>query len=93
MTLRPIFLSLLFTLTAPIAFADCALEQTACEAKCAVQYIGDDAGETGCKARCVGARAACHAKNGVDKTAEFGESAWEGTKSFVKGLTGSDDKE
>lgn len=87
--------SIIFT---PIASADCATEQTICEAQCSVKYFNDDAAALGCKSKCVAKRAVCSTESGaktavdtggdvLDKGVEVSKEAWENTKSFVKGVT------
>lgn len=69
------------------SWADCDTDYQICEKTCYVKYFNDDAAITGCKSKCVGAKGVCLAKVGADKTVELGEDAWEGTKSFFKGMT------
>lgn len=81
-------IALFVSLVPSISFADCAMEHEICEKTCYVKHFNDDAAITGCKTKCVGERGVCMAKAGADKTVEIGEDAWEGTKSFIKGVTG-----
>lgn len=81
-----------------LAIADCATEQTLCEAECSLRYFSDEAAELGCKSKCVAKRAVCSTESGaktavdtggdvLDKGVEMSKEAWENTKSFVKGAT------
>lgn len=81
-------IALLVSIAPSISFADCATEHEICEQACYVKHFNDDAAIAGCKTKCVGERGVCLAKAGADKTVEIGEGAWEGTKSFIKGVTG-----
>lgn len=65
----------------------CDRAQEICDLNCDSQYPNDKAARTGCKSRCVAERAACSTSVGAGKAAEVGKGAWEGTKSFFKGLT------
>ncbi|WP_027859346.1 hypothetical protein [Marinobacterium jannaschii] len=69
------------------AIADCSTKQTFCEAQCKVKHLSDEMAEAGCNSKCVAERAACSAEKGADTAVDAGKKAWEGTKSFVKGLT------
>ncbi|GGK80421.1 hypothetical protein [Amphritea balenae] len=77
----------LLLLNSPLALADCSDEQTWCETKCEVKHLGDDAAVTGCKSKCVAARAACSTKVGAETAWEATKDAADNTKSFFKGLT------
>ena len=75
------------TLLAPLAQADCADEQTWCETKCEVKHMTDDAAVTGCKSKCVAARAACSTKAGAETAWDATKKAAQDTKSFFKRFT------
>ncbi|WP_421862092.1 hypothetical protein [Motiliproteus sp.] len=80
--------TLLFTaLFSVTAQADCSFKYQICEKSCDVKHLGDDAAVAGCTSKCVAKRGACLAEVGAEKTVEAGKDAWEGTKSFIKGLT------
>lgn len=79
-----VFAGLLFSTT---AMADCSVDYEICEKTCYIKYFNDDAAVSGCKSKCIAERGLCLAKAGADKTVELGEEAWEGTKSFIKGMT------
>lgn len=85
---KKLLLTLLISLAPSLSFADCATDYQICEKTCYVKHFNDDAAVAGCKTKCVGERGVCLAKAGADKTVEIGEDAWEGTKSFIKGVTG-----
>lgn len=87
MTLLLTSLAPLAVLVPVVAQADCSTEYEICEKTCYVKYFNDDAAITGCKSKCVAQKGVCLAKVGADKTVEAGEDAWEGTKSFFKGMT------
>ncbi|ANG62071.1 hypothetical protein A8C75_05905 [Marinobacterium aestuarii] len=81
-----------------LAFANCALDQQFCRTECEVRHFTDDAAVTGCKARCAVQRAICSTgkgaetavelgKEGADAAVEASKDAWEGTKSFIKGIS------
>lgn len=59
------------------AWADCGTEQTWCETKCKVSYVGDDAGRTGCLSRCVAERAVCSTKAGAETAIESGKEIYQ----------------
>lgn len=86
MNKKALFLALVGLLPA-ISYADCKTDYLICEKTCSVKHFNDDAAIAGCKTKCVGERGVCLAKAGADKTVEIGEDAWEGTKSFFKGVT------
>lgn len=65
----------------------CDRQQEICNLNCDSRHIDDKAARTGCKSRCVAERAACSTSVGAGKAADVGKDAWEGTKSFFKGLT------
>lgn len=81
-----------------LALADCALDQQFCRTECEVRHFTDEAAVTGCKARCAVQRAICSTgkgaetavelgKEGADAAVEASKDAWEGTKSFIKGIS------
>ncbi|WP_286237329.1 hypothetical protein [Neptuniibacter halophilus] len=95
--LRPLF-AVLVLLLSPVALADCASEQSLCEAKCSVLHFNDDAAAMGCKSKCMAQRAVCSTESGaktvvetggevIDSGVEVSKEAWEDTKSFVRGMT------
>lgn len=95
--MRYFLLSAALLVASPV-FADCGTEQTFCETKCKVAHLTDDAAYAGCKSKCIAQRAVCStesgaetvieaSKNGADVVVETGQSAWESTKSFIKGAT------
>lgn len=65
----------------------CDRQQEICNLNCDSRHPSDKAARTGCKSRCVAERAACSTSVGAGKAADVGKDAWEGTKSFFKGLT------
>lgn len=65
----------------------CDRQQEICNLNCDSRHSDDKAGRSGCKSRCVAERAACSTSVGAGKAAEVGKDAWDGTKSFFKGLT------
>ena len=65
----------------------CDRAQEICNLNCDNQYPNDQAARAGCKSKCVAERAACSTSVGAGKAADVGKDAWEGTKSFFKGLT------
>jgi hypothetical protein len=80
------------------AWADCALDQQFCRTECEVRHFTDEAAVTGCKARCAVQRAICSTGKGAETAVELGKEgadaavdaskdAWEGTKSFFKGIS------
>ncbi|WP_432470674.1 hypothetical protein [Amphritea sp. HPY] len=85
--MRSILILLSALLLSPIALADCSDEQTWCNTKCEVKHLGDDAAITGCKSKCVAARAACSTKSGAETAVEASKKALKNTESFFKGLT------
>lgn len=72
------------------ASADCATEQTLCEARCSIEHFGDKAARLGCESRCVAERAACSTSAGAQKALEIGKQAWRDTGAFVEGFTDDD---
>ncbi|MGB0734149.1 MAG: hypothetical protein ACPGPF_10290 [Pontibacterium sp.] len=70
-----------------VATADCGTEQNICEATCSVKHLTDDAAAAGCKSKCIAKRALCSSEEGAEKAVDLGKSAWEDTKSFIKGVT------
>lgn len=85
--IAPLTLALTASLLAPLAQADCADEQSWCETKCEVKHVTDDAAATGCKSKCVAARAACSTQSGAETAWDATKDAAQKTKSFFKGLT------
>lgn len=85
--IAPLTLALTTSLVAPLAQADCADEQSWCETKCEVKHVTDDAAATGCKSKCVAARAACSTQSGAETAWDATKEAAQKTKSFFKGLT------
>lgn len=75
------------------AQADCAFDQTICEARCGFKHFDNKASRLGCESRCVAERAACSTEAGAQKAIELGKEAWENTGSFVEGFTGQKDPE
>ena len=67
----------LLLLSSATAWADCSTEQTWCETKCKVSYVGDDAGRTGCLSRCVAERAVCSAKVGAQSAIESSKEIYQ----------------
>ena len=65
----------------------CDSQQEFCETGCKTRHADNDASRAGCISRCVGARAACSTSVGADKAIDLGKDAWDGTKSFFRGLT------
>ncbi len=65
----------------------CDGQQEWCESTCATRHPDDKAAKAGCVSRCVAERAACSTSVGADKAIDLGKDAWDGTKSFFKGLT------
>lgn len=65
----------------------CDRQQEICNLTCDERHPGDDAARTGCKSKCVAQRAACSTSVGAGKAVDVGKDAWDGTKSFFKGLT------
>jgi len=87
-------LSLLLTgLTSLPAQADCALDQTLCDAQCSIEHFGDKAARLGCESRCAAERAACSTKAGAEKAVELGKKALRDTGAFIEGFTGDQDKQ
>ncbi|MDO6564041.1 hypothetical protein Q4488_11670 [Amphritea sp. 1_MG-2023] len=80
-------LTLSAMLLAPLAQADCADEQAWCETKCEVKHMTDDAAVSGCKSKCIAARAACSTQAGAETAWDATKEAAKDTKSFFKGLT------
>ncbi|WP_432697976.1 hypothetical protein ACQUQP_06430 [Marinobacterium sp. YM272] len=81
-------------LLAPVtAQADCAFDQTLCEARCSINHFNDNAARLGCESRCMAERAACSTEAGAKKALEMGKEAWDDTGSFVEGFTGNSDEE
>jgi hypothetical protein len=72
------------------ARADCATQQTLCEARCSIEYFGEKAAKMGCESRCMAERAACSTGKGAEKAVEIGKKAWQDTGKFVEGFTGDD---
>ncbi len=94
---RIVLLSMLIWLP-QTALADCALDQQFCRTECEVRHFTDDSAVTGCKARCAVQRAICSTgqgaetvielgKEGADAAVDASKEAWEGTKSFIKGIS------
>lgn len=65
----------------------CDRQQEICELSCESRNAGDNAAIAGCKSRCIAERAACSTSVGAGKAVDLGKDAWDGTKSFFKGLT------
>lgn len=65
----------------------CDRQQEVCNLNCDNLYPNDNAARAGCKSKCAGQRAACSTSVGAGKAVEIGKDAWDGTKSFFKGLT------
>lgn len=65
----------------------CDRQQEVCNLNCDSLYPNDKAARTGCKSKCTAQRAACSTSVGAGKAVEIGKDAWDGTKSFFKGLT------
>ncbi len=70
-----------------IAHADCAMEQTICEARCSLNHYDNRAARAGCDSRCMAERAACSTEKGTEKAVDFSKQAWRDTQSFFQGLT------
>lgn len=78
-----------------LARADCAFDQTICEARCSIKHFDSNAARLGCESRCAAERAACSTEAGAKKALEMGKDAWDDTGDFVEGFTGDtpdDDK-
>ena len=88
--MRPVALATLLLL--PLgAQADCATEQTLCEARCSLNHYDDRAARAGCNSRCLAERAACSTQKGAEQAVDLSKQAWRDTRSFFQGLT--EDKE
>ncbi|SEG53395.1 hypothetical protein [Marinobacterium lutimaris] len=72
------------------ARADCAFDQTICEARCSIKHFDSNAARLGCESRCAAERAACSTEAGAKKALEMGKDAWDDTGAFVEGFTGDD---
>lgn len=84
---------LLATLTSVQARANCAMEQTLCDAQCSIEHFGDKAARLGCESRCAAERAACSTKAGAEKAVELGKKALRDTGAFIEGFTGDKEKQ
>ena len=83
-----IVMLLILLLGSPVtALADCADQQTLCNAHCEIRYLGDSAAVSGCRSKCIAERAVCSTKSGAETVFEAGQDAAEKTGSFIKGLT------
>ncbi len=76
-----------------LARADCAFDQTLCEARCSIKHFDSKAARLGCESRCAAERAACSTQAGAQKALEMGQEAWDDTGDFVDGFTGGDTDE
>lgn len=65
----------------------CDRQQEWCQQGCDTRHANDKAAKAGCVTSCVAERAACSTSVGADKAIDLGQDAWDGTKSFFKGLT------
>lgn len=92
MKIRLLISALLAMLLPLEARANCATEQTLCEAGCSVQHFADKAARLGCESRCVAERAACSTEAGARKALEVGKQAWRDTGAFVDGFIQQDDE-
>lgn len=93
MKIRLLILSAMAALAPLSAQADCATEQTLCEARCSIEHFGDKAARLGCESRCMAERAACSTGAGAQKALEIGKKAWRDTGAFVEGFTKDEDKQ
>ena len=85
--MRVLFFSLALSLLPFNAQANCEVEHTLCNTKCEVSHFSDKAANAGCQSKCTAKRAACETAEAADRVSEASKKAWDGTKSFVKGLT------
>jgi len=92
MKITRLTVSLLATTLIPLsASANCATEQTLCEARCSIEHFADKAARLGCESRCMAERAACSTSAGAQKALEIGKQAWRDTGAFVEGFTEDDE--
>ncbi|MFW1677935.1 hypothetical protein ACFVYJ_09155 [Pontibacter sp. JAM-7] len=93
-----LLLMAILTASSHIAMADCPLEQNMCINECNLKHEQNEAAQLGCKSRCAGKRALCSTQHGAETAVDFGgdlvdsgveasKNAWEGTKSFFRGMT------
>jgi len=95
---KSVYSLLLLILLSPMVMADCPLEQNMCINECNIKHENNEAAQLGCKSRCAGKRALCSTQSGAETAVDFGsdlvdsgvsatQRAWEGTKSFFRGMT------